>query len=858
VKKAVLFLILALVFVVGCACPSKVPAPKPAPVPTPGPKPSLVSPEFAVKLAEKFAPVIYLKGEGKTIENYEPEQIEIFVNDAVVRDIQNPGFSAKASLAGLLQWSKGIYYLDLANLAPKTQSPADYRLAYEKMEAQYQPTLYVRVREGVDGYTVVQDWLFYFANDWRNFHEGDWELVQLHFPPETPGKLLEDQTLPVFMALSQHQYGQQMPWSDMVAKSLVEGTHPVVYVARGSHANYFLPGNPWAVLDFDDTGLSSWQTIQPAQFKVVLLPDEGEEKTGLDWVDFRGRWGEYLGLSLSVLGMSFMQAGPFGPLWADGEKKSDRWENPVQWASQLPRYPDPFWSAFLKMLPDPSKLAIFSIFSPAELHVYDVQGRYVGPTPTGEVERGIPGAIYVTVEGADYKTVIIPNADVTQEYRIEARGTGTGKMDLRASVPDVKAEVKRFLEYLNVPITPKTTARTSVKPVPLLAVPPAAPEGKVRRPETVRDETTELEIDSDGDGVFELKKTPGEFEKEGDREDRKSEETKPAPSPVTPGLIPVPQPAPAPTVVIKPREVEIMPVSDFYIVQVIAQEKDAYTAEISPKADATFAEPVRVRLNYAPGFVSQKIGDTPLVGAVRPPSTIGEIFEIKGVLRLKEKTLEIISWKQNLYLERAFIRYREALAIMRKTSAQASEASIRYNALFDALAPGKCLYRADFAVPAAPPVPWPPYSGPAPVPVDRLAREVDTGLSTIVGLKASIEGWAEEVGELVVQDCRDDLRAFREDRTSPSNLMTRKTSALDEIEGDISRIKELLERGMAAPQAISLPTSQSARLPPAAMPAESSSPEDPAGLSTILPTTALLPRPAGCRPLPPPGISPRR
>jgi len=42
------------------------------------------------------------------------------------------------------------------------------------------------------------------------------------------------------------------------------------------------------------------------------------------------------------------------------------------------------------------------------------------------------------------------------------------------------------------------------------------------------------------------------------------------------------------------------------------------------------------------------------------------------------------------------------------------------------------------------------------------------------------------VGELVAQDCRDDLREFREDRASPSNLVTRMTSALDEIEGDIS------------------------------------------------------------------------
>jgi len=572
VKKAVLFLILILAFATGCACPAKIPAPMPKPVPRPAPtsQPSLVSPQYAIKLAEKFAPVIYLKGEGE-LENYEPEPIEILVDDAVVRDIQDPAFSEKASLASLLRWPESVHYLDIAGLGPTTQSPADYQATYEKIGGQYQPTLYVRVKEGNDdGYTVVQYWIFYFVNDWRNFHEGDWELVQLQFPPESPEDLLEGKTEPVFVAFSQHQYGQQMTWNDMITRTLVEGTHPIVYVARGSHANYFLPGNPWAVLDFDDTGLSSWRVMRPEELKIVLLPEDERQTQGLDWVDFRGRWGEYLGLSVSVLGMTFMQAGPFGPLWADGEKKSDRWANPTQWASQLPQYPAPFWSAFLKMLGDPAKLAIFSIFSPAELHVYDAQGRHIGPTAKGDVEKQIPDAIYVTAEGADYKTILIPNADITQEYRVEAKGTGIGRLDLRAQVPDVKNEIKRFLEYLNVPVTPKTTARASVKPIPepRVAVPPAPvpPEAKGRRPETVRDETTVLEIDSDGDGVFELKKTPGDFEKVPDKP--KPPESVPAPpaSP-TPTIAPTPAPAPPPP---RPIPVPATPNESIVVGKVIA------------------------------------------------------------------------------------------------------------------------------------------------------------------------------------------------------------------------------------------------------------------------------------------------
>ena len=513
-------LIALLLFVVGCACPSAAPTstptptptliPTPTPTPTPEPSPA-VSSEYAEGLAERFCPIIYLKGEGGTTENFEPEQIEIMVDEAFLRDVDDPAFSEKATLPSLLQWSKSAYYLDLAGLGPTTHSLTEYKLTYDEVKDRYQPTLYARVKEGGSkGYTVVQYWIFYYFNDWRNFHEGDWEVVQLCFPAYTARELLEREEQPVFAAYSQHQAGQKMSWSAMNEKGLVEGTHPIVYVAQGSHANYFTPGNSWSGLDFDDTGLSSWRVISPEQLSVVLLPEIEASDVELEWLGFKGYWGEYLGFSISVLGLNFWQHGPLGPEWSKDEQKSQRWEYPGEWAAGLAEYPEPFWTSFLELPGDWSKLAIFSLFSPAELHVYDSLGRHVGVNEEGELEKQIAGAIYITPEGTDYKTILIPDADVGNEYSLLAKGTGSGTMDIRAQVPDAVSKLKRFLEYIGVPISTTTIARANIKPeLPELvrALSPAEMLGG-----TVRDTTTKLEVDSDGDGTFDLESTSGSFE----------------------------------------------------------------------------------------------------------------------------------------------------------------------------------------------------------------------------------------------------------------------------------------------------------------------------------------------------------
>jgi hypothetical protein len=81
-----------------------------------------------------------------------------------------------------------------------------------------------------------QFWLWYLYNPWEILgagrHEGDWEFVQI-------GCVDEAGDLPVLMTASQHRNGEKREFW----RCELERGRPVVYVARGSHANFFTPGN---------------------------------------------------------------------------------------------------------------------------------------------------------------------------------------------------------------------------------------------------------------------------------------------------------------------------------------------------------------------------------------------------------------------------------------------------------------------------------------------------------------------------------------------------------------------------------------------------------------------------------------
>lgn len=63
-------------------------------------------------------------------------------------------------------------------------------------------------------------------------HEGDWEKVTVY---------LDDEYRPNSISYSAHGGDNQIPWSQVIK----EDGRPVVFVAQGSHANYFVPGDDY-------------------------------------------------------------------------------------------------------------------------------------------------------------------------------------------------------------------------------------------------------------------------------------------------------------------------------------------------------------------------------------------------------------------------------------------------------------------------------------------------------------------------------------------------------------------------------------------------------------------------------------
>jgi hypothetical protein len=102
-----------------------------------------------------------------------------------------------------------------------------------------------------DGWVILQYWLFYPFNDWRsgffgaNDHEADWEKIFVYLSESDEGEVR-----PEWVAYAAHNYtgdNLRRRWDDPELEKV--GEHPVIYVAAGSHASYFAPGEYLTELD---------------------------------------------------------------------------------------------------------------------------------------------------------------------------------------------------------------------------------------------------------------------------------------------------------------------------------------------------------------------------------------------------------------------------------------------------------------------------------------------------------------------------------------------------------------------------------------------------------------------------------
>ena len=273
-------------------------------------------------LAKRYAPVVRLveqKDECGPGEPYRPLDVDALFGQPTVAlrgpwnaaDLVKIGPTADDLAGGLYE-----YHLDFPGDA---LSPGcGYERWARRVSEGHRPTVYAHVATdpAYPGRLALQYWLFYAYNDWNNLHEGDWEMIQLDFDAGSAAEALAKK--PASVGYSQHEGAEQATWGDDKLK-LVDGTHPVVYPAAGSHANFFdsglfLGSSAEQGVGCDNT-TGPHDELRPA---VATIPsDTARARAEFPWIDFQGRWGE--------LQPAFFN-GPTGP------NLKTQWTEPITWS----------------------------------------------------------------------------------------------------------------------------------------------------------------------------------------------------------------------------------------------------------------------------------------------------------------------------------------------------------------------------------------------------------------------------------------------------------------------------------------------------------------------------------------------
>ena len=278
----------------------------------------------AIALAERYAPVVMLQEMGDTCDDgepYQPIDVDLLMgNDEVALRGPWDGTNMVAVAPDAQRLARGLwgYHLDFPGDA--LRPGCTYAEWSQRLATQAPSTTYARVvtEPGKPGKLALQYWFFYVFNDWNNTHEGDWEMIQIVFDADTAAAALR--TTPAEVGYSQHSSAERAEWGDSKLE-LVDGTHPVVYPAAGSHANFyssnvFLMRSEAEGMGCDDASGPS-RTVRPV---VATVPtDRDDYLSAYPWLGFDGRWGE-------------QHAGVFnGPT---GPNDKTQWTHPITWSQE--------------------------------------------------------------------------------------------------------------------------------------------------------------------------------------------------------------------------------------------------------------------------------------------------------------------------------------------------------------------------------------------------------------------------------------------------------------------------------------------------------------------------------------------
>jgi hypothetical protein len=298
--------------------------------------PALANAASTERLLAKYQPVTYFTPG----EAFRPTTVETFVADSTLeRFVPALGDWVPVDPAPTVEslpTAGAGWRLNQRTCSPAAGSAgaACYAAAWGVHDAP--STIYGRVAR-LETRIVVQYWFFYYDDFYPynpltpdviwQAHEGDWEVMNV--------VLSRQDEEPLFVGYSQHCNGRTRAWSQTPRW---RGHHPVVYVALGSHANYFSPGEhvfdqgciPAPVLAFfARTGLplprdhvAKGTAAGPAAFGAEITHVTPVTETGPHWIAFPGAWGELEYVHApGPVGTPFIGQSPPGPalhaVWID-------------------------------------------------------------------------------------------------------------------------------------------------------------------------------------------------------------------------------------------------------------------------------------------------------------------------------------------------------------------------------------------------------------------------------------------------------------------------------------------------------------------------------------------------------------
>ena len=281
--------------------------------------PAVASP--AQRLADRYAPIAVLKAQDAPCDSrgeaWRPVAVDALLGNASVRLI-GPAGAIRAPTAADLYGKSDAYYLDVPG------NPLHPGCAYERAGRRIfrrsPAAVYARVaaEPGVTRRIALQYWFYYYFNDFNDEHEGDWEGIQLVFAGDSVRDALR--TRPLEVGYAQHEGGERTDWDN--PKLERSGTHPLVYVAAGSHASHYSSAL-WLGHSASE-GFGCEDTRGPSRnvpLRAMLLPSGAVARTSrFAWLVYRGRWGER-GDSPNT--------GPSGP------NTKERWSAPFSWQHGL-------------------------------------------------------------------------------------------------------------------------------------------------------------------------------------------------------------------------------------------------------------------------------------------------------------------------------------------------------------------------------------------------------------------------------------------------------------------------------------------------------------------------------------------